>query len=470
MPVFGLLTVDHSPTENLTSSNRPQIGRRVHDLERLPFIPGAPAVPVVATDGVHLVLGDGSQVIDAGGGANAVNIGHGRAEVVDAAAKAMSAISYVVPPFATDARLELMSRLVDRWLPDGLDRVFFTSGGSESVDAALRLARLHHVASGRDTRWKVVGLRPSYHGVTLSTLAVGGHLPRRTGLEPLLSAFPSVAAHRATQCPRSAHGEDCAAEYADLVERVIVAEGAETVSAVIVEPVIGSSGGALVHPPGYLRRLRDICTRHGVLLIADEVLTGFGRTGRRFAIEHDGATPDILVGGKGLAGGYLPIGGVYTSTALVTPLANAGLDLMFFTYSSHHTACAVAAKVLEIIEREDLVERSEQMGQRLLDRVRPLEAHPHVREVRGVGLLVGVELVRDKVTGEQFPAEAKAAMAVTRAGLGAGAFFYPGGAGDPRDVVMLSPPFTVDDDDIEQIAAALEKSLDVALLPLADAR
>lgn len=436
---------------------------------RYPFLPRSLALPVARTEGVHLVLPDGRRILDAAGGAVVVNVGHGRQEVADAVHRALGDIGYVVPPLLTDARTELVDRLLDRWLPKGLVHAFFTSGGSEAVDAALRLARQYHVGRGDHGRWKVIGLDPSYHGMTLAAVAAGSHAPRRAGLDPLLLPFPKVPLHRDLTCRAPQHDEGCGEAAAARVEQAIVDADPATVAAVVAEPVTGSSGGAIVPPPGFWPRLREVCDRHGVLLVADEVMTGFGRTGRRFAVEHWDVLPDVLVAGKGLAGGYAPIGGVYATAAVVEALAGSGQDFMFFTNSAHHASCAAACAVLDILEREDLVARAEKMGALLHDRLTSLAAHPHVAEVRGKGLLAGVELVADKASSTPFPASAHLTMRVVEEGLERGVFFYPGGAGDPQDVVVLGPPFVIEEGDVDRMVEVLQASLDAATASLASA-
>jgi adenosylmethionine-8-amino-7-oxononanoate aminotransferase len=427
------------------------------------FVPGAGALPVARAEGAWLVLPDGRRILDAAGGAIVANVGHGRPEVARAVAAALERATYLVPPFATDERVELVERLRRAWLPPGVTRVLLTSGGSESVDAALRLARQHHVAAGRPERWKMIGRDLSYHGTTLATLAVGGHAKRRAGLEPLLLDWPKAPAHHCLRCPLGLARPTCDTACVDEIEAAILREGPETVAAVVAEPVVGSTAGALVPPDDYWPRLAALCRRHGVLLVADEVMTGFGRTGRAFAVDHWGVVPDILVGGKGLSGGYAPMGGVYATDAVLAPIAARGEDVMFYTYAAHPASCAAACAVLDILEREHLVARAAEQGKRLLDRLRgALADHPHVAEVRGLGLLLGVELVRDRATREPWPVETKFAGRVVAAGLGRGAFFYPGGAGSARDVVCLGPPFTIGDEEIETIADVLPRAIDDA--------
>jgi adenosylmethionine-8-amino-7-oxononanoate aminotransferase len=427
-------------------------------IARTAFVPHSVPFALERAEGCYLFTPDGRAILDAGGGAIVTNIGHGRREVAEAVSEAIVGLTYAVPTFATPQKARLVERLVANWLPAGITRCFFTSGGSESVEAAVRLARAHHLASRRPERHKVIGLDLSYHGISLGALGVGYHAPRRAPFEPMLPAFPHA--------PNPYDNENAAAQ----LEQLILREGPDTVAAFIAEPVVGSAGGALVPPADYWPRLRELCDRYGMLLIADEVMTGFGRTGKRFAVEHWGVTPDILVGGKGLAGGYAPIGGVFATEAVVAPLAERREDLMFYTFSGHPAACAAADTVLAIMEREQLVERTAEVGTALGDRLRALEAHPNVLEVRGLGLMLGIELVRDRRTGAHFPPDAGAARRVTAEGLRRGAWFYPAGSASHPDCVMLGPPFVIGETEVEVIATTLEASIDAAVDSLAAPR
>jgi len=247
------------------------------------------------------------------------------------------------------------------------------------------------------------------------------------------------------------------------IDRVIHDAGPETIVAVVAEPIGGSTAGALVPPDEYWPRLREICTEHGILLIADEVMTGFGRTGRKFAVDHWGVVPDILVGGKGLGGGYAAIGGLYAREEIVAALSDAGEELMFYTFGALPGSCAAADKVLEIMEREDLVSRAEKMGQVLRDRLSVLESHPNVAEIRGRGLMLGIEFVKDRDGLECFAEEDHFTNRVVAAGLSEGAFFYPSGIDPARDAIMLGPPLTIDDEEIDLLVTALEASIESAL-------
>jgi adenosylmethionine-8-amino-7-oxononanoate aminotransferase len=432
---------------------------------RFNFVPSShgPPLSIARAEGAWLETTGGQRILDAAGGAIMVNVGHGRREVIDAMTRTLERVTYAVPVFATEERERLVARLVDRWLPGDLARVYFTSGGSESVDAALRLARQHHVAAGRPERWKILGRDLSYHGTTLSTLAAGGHEKRRAPFGPLLLDFPKAPACYCLRCPLGRTYPECRVACAEAVEEVLLREGPETVAAFIAEPVVGSTAGAVDPPPEYWPAVVEVCRRHGVLVIADEVMTGFGRTGRRFGVEHWDVVPDILVGGKGLAGGYAPLGAVCASEAVLEPLAQKGDELMYYTYGGHPSACAAADAVLEILEREDLVRRAAELGARLRKALEPLEEHPNVAQVRGLGLLQAVELVRDRETLEPFPAEVGMAMRVVVQGLLRGAFFYPGGCGPARDVVCLGPPFIIGDEELELIARILPEAIDAAV-------
>jgi adenosylmethionine-8-amino-7-oxononanoate aminotransferase len=440
-----------------------------------PFVssPGAAPFQISRAEGAYLYTPDPSQpsgeraILDAAGGAVVSNIGHGRREVGEAFARASARTTYVVPPFATEDRVELVARLREKWLPDGLTRAVFTSGGSESVDAALRLARQHHLSAGRPERWKVIGRDLSYHGVTLATLAVGGHLKRRKGFEPWLTELPKAPACYCLRCPMQQSYPSCKVACATALEALIQREGAESIAAFIAEPIGGSTAGALDPPDEYWPTIVEICRRHGILVIADEVMTGFGRTGRPMAVDHFGVVPDILVGGKGLAGGYAPMGGIFAKEEVIEPIAARGDELMFFTYSAHPASCAAANTVLGILEDEKLVERSAEMGARLRARLGSLESHPNVAEVRGRGLLQAVEIVKDRDSLEPFPAEARVTGKIVAAGLGDGVFFYPGGCDPARDVITLGPPFIIGDEEIEKIASVLEKAIASALSRIA---
>ncbi len=399
------------------------------DSDRYAFVPGATSSPtIVGAEGVYLHTADGRRILDAAGGAIVGNIGWGRTEVVDAAAAAMVG-GYVVPLWPTPARLALHDELVDHWLPAGMSHVFFTSGGSESTDSALRLARAYQVGKGRPDRWKVVGRHPSYHGMTTGTMAVASHSARQKGYEPLLLPFPKVPWDDPEQ-----------------VRKVIEQEDPATIAGFIAEPITGAAGACLTAGDEYWQVVSDVCREHDILLIADEVMTGFGRTGTTWGHQHFPLRPDVIVGGKGLGGGYVPLGAVAATDEVVEVLRTNGF--MYFTFTGNDGACAAGATVLQILRREHLVERAASVGATLGDRLRTaLAEHPAVVEIRGRGMFWGIELrcSRD---------------AVVAAALQRDMWVYPAGSGPVADAVMVAPPFVISEDEIDQVVDRLRASID----------
>lgn len=424
-----------------------------------PFLPrNAPRI--VGGEGAWLICDDGSRILDAAGGAIVANIGHGRAEVAQAIAKAATGPSYVVPTWRTPQREALVERLRSNWLPAGLHNVHLTCGGSEGMEAALKIALQHFAAVGDTARTKILARETSYHGTTISMAAFSGHPGRKRGLEGFLPKFPYAPTPNPLRCPLGRYHPDAGHFYLAATRAVIENEGPQRVAALVVEAITGSSGGAIVPPADYLPGIRALCDEFGILLIFDEVMTGFGRTGAKFACEHWDVTPDILVAGKGLAGGYAAITGVFATPRVAAPIAAAGYDVMFHTFAALPSACAAADAVLAIIERDDLVGRVNVLGPRLSARLRSLlEQHPHVAEVRGMGLLQAVEIVRDRDTLEPFDAAEKITARIVAQGLKNGAFFYPAGTGAVRDIVCLGPAFISSEAEIDQMADILAASI-----------
>jgi adenosylmethionine-8-amino-7-oxononanoate aminotransferase len=426
------------------------------------FVPYHVPFAVARAEGAYLYTPEGRPILDAAGGAIVANIGHARAEVAEVAKEALSRLSYVVPTWATPEKAALVQRLRTNWLPPGVTQCSFVSGGSESVDAAVRLARQYQLLRGETGRWKVVGSDLSYHGVTTSGLAVGHHANRRAGFDPLLLQFPKMPAPYCLDCQLGRDDARCREQAADRLEEVFEREGEETIAAVIAEPVTGSAGAAVVPPPGHWKRVAEIARRHGALFIADEVMTGFGRLGSAMGIQQFGVVPDIMVGGKGLAGGYAAMGGIFATEAVVAPLVEARQELMFYTFAGLPVNCAIADKVLAIMEDERLVERVRTLAPVLRKKLARIEEHPNVAEVRGMGFMLGVEFVKDKETLERFPKESGFGGKVVAAGIQEGVFFYPAGSGPVQDAIMLGPPFTITETDMDLMVDALEKAIESA--------
>lgn len=428
-----------------------------------PFVPAARSIDIRSARGSILVDADGNEIIDAAGGAIVVNIGHGVEEVADAISQATRDVTYVVPPWLTPGRSALSDELSEHWLPEGFDHIHITSGGSEAVEAAVKLALQYHSARGHLDKTQILTRSLSYHGTTVVTTGLSGHAARKRGLEHALPGNPNCATPYLLRCPDA----DPARYYRDDLLASIERVGGHRIAAFVAEPITGSSGGAQVPHDSYWSDVREICDAHDILWIADEVMTGFGRTGTNFAFQHWSATPDILVAGKGLAGGYAPLGGVYATNRIAQPIADAGFAVMFHTFGAHPAACAGAAKVLEILRRDSLVERSARQGERLGCALRSrFESHPNIAEVRGRGLLQAIEVVADRGSLEPFAIELGVSNRIVSEALKRGVFFYGGGTGEVRDIVCMGPPFVVSEAQLDSIVDVLEASVDAALVGL----
>jgi adenosylmethionine-8-amino-7-oxononanoate aminotransferase len=309
-------------------------------------------------------------------------------------------------------------------------------------------------------RRKIVSRELSYHGATIAMAGLSGHRARKRGIEAIIPSFPAAPTPYPLRGPLGRHHPGAGADYLKTTRALIEAEGPETVAAFVLEPIVGASGGAIVPPDDYMAGVRALCDEYGILLIADEVMTGFGRTGTKFGVDHWDLHPDILVGGKGLAGGYAAICGVFAAPHVAEPIGAAGMDVMFHTFGALPSACAAADTVLAILERENLVERAKLLGERLSATLHArLGDHPHVAEIRGRGLLQAVELVRDRDTLVQFDADERVTARVVARGLEHGVFFYPGGTGVARDIIVFGPPFVAAEAEIDQMAEVLAQSI-----------
>lgn len=425
-----------------------------------PFLKGR-NIYIERAEGVYLYNNEGRQILDAAGGAIVANVGHGRERVAEAVARATRDYSYVVPPWLTPSREAMVKELGDHWLPPELTRVHCTSGGTEANEAAMKLALHYQQAIGETSRTKIIGRSIGYHGTTLATASISGHPARKKGLEHALPHFPVVDTPYPLRCPLGSFHEDAGAFYADALRDVIESEGPDTVAAYLAEPITGSSGGAIVPPDDYWPQVREICDEYGVVLIVDEVMTGFGRTGTNFGYQHWPITPDVLIAGKGLAGGYAPLGGVFATEAVGAAIQDAGFQVMFNTFGAHPAACAAAAEVLSIMREEALVAQAAARGAYLQDQLNnAFSNHPHVAEVRGRGLLAAIEVVENRESLERCPLEAGVTNQIVARGLEKGVFFYGGGTGDVRDVVCMGPPFIISEDEIDLMVATLLESVD----------
>ena len=435
-----------------------------------------PALPVaVEAHGSTIVDAAGREYLDAAGGAVVVNVGHGRRSVADAIAEQAGRLAYAHPSAFTTEPLEAYAREVGPLLPVDGPAIYPVGGGSEAIETALKLARSYHLARGETDRWIVISRWGSYHGNSLGALDLSGRRPLRRPYEGWLGRFRHVSAaypYRAGDPEGHALGD--AEELAAELERAILAADPDTVAAFVAEPIVGATLGAVVPPDGYWPLVAEVCRRHDVLLIADEVMTGFGRTGRWFGLEHWGVTADLLVAAKGATSGYWPFGFVAASDAIHAAVTGAGGFIHGFTYSHAPGGAAVAREVLRILRDEDLIAASATKGERLLEILRRrLGDHPLVGEIRGRGLLVGVELVADRATRRPVPRAAKLTEAVVRAARERGVLLYSGTGGAngvDGDAIVLGPPFVITDEELVRIGEVLGEAIDVATEALAAPR
>ncbi|HVA82247.1 MAG TPA: aminotransferase class III-fold pyridoxal phosphate-dependent enzyme, partial [Candidatus Binataceae bacterium] len=354
-------------------------------------------IAIARAEGSWLYTTEGHKILDGGAGAVVVNIGQGREEIAEIARRTIAKLDYIVPVWTSPEREALVARLT-RWTPPGMDRFFFTSGGSEAVEAALKFAILLNKVRGKASKKKIIGRQFSYHGNTLAALSAGGS-GRRADYEHVLFDWPKIPPSYCYRCPWGKTYPACDLECASALEKTILEHGADSIAAFIAEPMMGSSGGIVPPVKEYWPMIADICRRHDIMLIVDEVMTGFGRTGKRFAVEHWDLQPDVLIAAKGLTGGYIPMWMIAVDDRLIAECEQLGADFMFYTYSAHPLGCAIADKVLEIMEREHLVERAAEVGARLGAQLKEeLSGHPMVGDIRGAGMFWGLELVRDRAT------------------------------------------------------------------------
>jgi len=419
----------------------------------------------VRGEGALLWDSEGKQYLDFAGSAAVNLIGHGVREIVDAMSEQASALEFVhtsqfTTPIAEDYARELLEFAGENFR-DGA--VFFTCGGSEAVESALKLVRQYQVEIGQKQRFQIFSRKQSYHGATLGALTVSGNARRRQIYLPMVREFEHVSLPYCYRCAYDC--KDCGRQYAAEMEGALVSSKGEA-AGFIFEPVSGATLGAAVPPPEYLPEIAAICRRHGVLLIADEVMTGMGRTGRNFAVEHWGVAPDIIVTAKGMSSGYAPLGAVIASARVVDAIANgSGSFTHGFTYNAHPVSMAAGRAVLKRIREQKLVEAAGEQGRAgaaLKSALENLRGLPAVGDVRGIGLLWGIEFVADKKTKQPFPGEMNCAGRVGQAAAARGLLVYPmqgcvdGYAGDH---LLIAPPAVISDQQITWAAQELQAAI-----------
>ena len=433
----------------------------IHPLTDHSELPESGPLVVVRGEGCELITEDDRRLIDGCAGLWTVNLGHGRRDLIEAATRQMEALPYAATfgGVSSPPPIELAERIADL-APDGLSGVFFVSGGSEANETAIKLARRHWIRAGKRSKSAVIAHDRGYHGLAGVTTSVTRLGPYHGDFGSEAPDIVEVAAPYTYRCDAGVpcDPETCPVCTGAALESRIEELGDDRVAAVIVEPVFGS-GGVIVPPPGYLARVREVCDRHEVLMIADEVITGFGRTGAWFGVEHDEVVPDLITFAKGVSGGYVPLGGVIVSDELWDELRDAsrepGYLMHGFTHSGHPVACAVALAAIDAIESEGLLARVRESSATLARLVEPLRELPEVGEVRQAGLMVGIELVADRESRERFPTALGRGRSVANEARDRGLLTR----GLLDDVICLAPPFTVSDEQLERAVEIIADSI-----------
>ena len=426
--------------------------------------PSSYAMARVWVSGRGAIIKDstGREYIDGLSGLWNVNVGHGRAELGEVAKQQMSTLAFhsAYAGGTNEPAIKLAERLSGLVYPS-INTFFFTSGGAEASETSFKTARFYWKALGQPDKIKVISRRRAYHGLTLAAMSATGLQAFLPMFEPRTPGFLHIDAPDPYRFVNGDSSISLGVAAANQLEDAILREGADTVAAFIAEPVQGA-GGVIVPPPDYFARIREICSKHGVLLIADEVITGFGRTGRWFGLEHYGIEPDIMQFAKGITSGYVPLGGIGVSDAVrdvINGVPPGKRWMHAYTYSGHPTCCAVALANIDILERERLPERAAVSGDRLLRGLRTLESIDGVGNVRGLGLMAAVEVVRDKATKQQFPPEAGLTQKLTDALLDRGLYTRVA-----MDCICLAPPLVTTDADIDRLVNIVGETI-TALVP-----
>ncbi|QRN78726.1 MAG: aspartate aminotransferase family protein [Nocardiopsis sp. BM-2018] len=423
----------------------------------------------VAGDGCYIIDAEGRRYLDGSGGAAVSCLGHSDAEVRAAVHDQLDRLAFAHTGFFTTDAAEALADALVAGAPEGIDRVYLVSGGSEAVEAALKLARQYFMEIGQPQRHRVIARRQSYHGNTLGALAAGGNAWRRAQFAPLLVETSHISPCYAYRDRGQGESlESYGLRVADELEAELQRLGPETVMAFVAEPVVGATMGAVPAVPGYLKRIREICNRHGILLILDEVMCGMGRTGHLFACLEDGVAPDMITIAKGLGAGYQPIGALLTSAAIYDAIdAGSGFFQHGHTYMGHAMAAAGAGAVLRAIDERGLLDRVQAMGERLDASLHDrFGQHPHVGDIRGRGLFRGLELVADRESKAPFDPARKLHAKVKAAAMQAGLICYPMGGtidGQHGDHILLAPPFIITEDQIAELTEKLGLAVDQAL-------
>jgi adenosylmethionine-8-amino-7-oxononanoate aminotransferase len=413
-------------------------------------------------EGVYLYDVNGKKYLDACGGALVVNIGHAVEEVIDAMMKQARRVSFAYTAiFDSEAQIQLAEK-VSSLSPMESGKVFFVSGGSEANETAMKIARQYHVESGNSSKYKVISRWQSYHGNTMGALSMTGRRESRDIFTPYLLDVPHIFPPYCYRCPFGKTYPQCDIECATQLERLIKQEGSDYISAFIAEPITGLTAAGVTPPPEYYGIIRAICDKYNVLMIMDEVVTGFGRTGKNFGIDHWKVVPDIITTGKGMSSGYTPLGGVIVDKKIVDTIARgSGVLKSTFTYSGNPLSCAIGFAVLDYIEKHDLIKKSAEKGSYLLAECSKLNKFKTVGRIDGKGLLLGIEFVENKETKKPFDKEKHVSETIVRKAFDKGVVIRPGVGGMvdgiSGDHILITPPFIIEKKQMDEIVSTLEE-------------
>jgi len=421
----------------------------------------------VRSEGIYLFDDSGKRYIDGCSGALISSIGHSVPEVVEEIAAQLKRMSFAHPSRWRNSAAEDAAAEVAEITPGDLNYVWLVSGGSEAIESAVKLARQYYVErDGNSQKHQVIARWNSYHGSTIGTMAVGGNMPRRRLYSPLFKEHPKIEPHYCYRCPFGLEYPSCGVRCARRLEDEIKKTGPQYVMAFLAEPVVGSSVGALNPPDEYWPMVRDICDRYDILLIADEVMTGFGRTGKAFAVDHWNVVPDMIVAAKSMAAGYVPTGGVMASEKIVDVIRNgSGAFVHGHTYNGNPLSGAAVAATVRYMKKHNLFENAALMGERLANGMKQLEDIPIVGQTRGLGLMRGMEVVADRDTRRPFPRSARASAVVSAECMKRGLIVYPGSGmadGVDGDNFMVAPPLVVNAEQVDEILSLLREGLEAA--------
>lgn len=414
--------------------------------------------------GIYLYDQEGNEYIDGSSGAVTVNIGHGVQEIIEAMDKQARKISFVYRSQFSTAVAEQLAKTISEISPGDLHWSFLVNSGSEAAETALKIAIQYFQEKGQKTKNKIISRWMSYHGITMGALSMSGHIERRKRFETLLERYPSISAPYYYRDAIDKTIEQCDDMYARELEREILRLGEENVAAFIAEPIIGAAGGVLIPSENYYKKMKAICEKYDILFIADEVMTGMGRTGKMFAMEHFAVVPDIMITGKGMSGGYTPIAATVVSDRVMEPIRNGSKIIMSgHTFSANPQSAATALAVINYLMKYQIIENSVQKGEYLKQKLVDIAKQSSIiGDVRGKGLFIGIEFVKNKSTKEPFSRSANLTNKVVQANFAEGLVVYPANAGKDGlngDAIIVAPPLTITMEEIDKLVEKFSRAL-----------